>query len=56
MNINKRKLIVSFDDWVGGWARLADALVLIFTLGQYNPRLTYKWYFSCVWRSQHVSL
>lgn len=37
---------LSFVDWIGGWAKLADALILIFTLGRYNPRLNYKWYFS----------
>lgn len=34
-----------FVDWIGGWAKLVDALVLIFTLGHYNPRLNYKWYY-----------
>jgi len=38
------------DDWIGGWAKLADALCLIFTLGQFNPRLNYKWYFSLMSR------
>lgn len=37
---------LAFVDWIGGWAKLADALILIFTLGQCNPRLNYKWYFS----------
>jgi len=36
------------DDWIGGWAKLCDALCLIFTFGQFNPRLNYKWYFEKV--------
>ncbi len=37
---------LAFVDWIGGWAKLADATMLIFTFGQYNPRLNYKWYYS----------
>lgn len=38
----KRKILLAFDDWIGGWAKLADALVLIFPF--YHPQLCYKWY------------
>ena len=37
---HKNKIAIALLRWLRGWAKLADGLLTIFTLGNYDPDLT----------------